>query len=304
MVKNGLLIGINYRNTPNELNGCINDINNTRDFLISKLEYNNFIVLTDDTTFKPTRVNILRAIDIFVRSLKAGDEGWFHFSGHGILQRDFNRDEESGFDSCIVPIDYDVSGIITDDVIRQRLAQRVSKGVKLYVVLDACHSGTGCDNRYKYDDDSSYLLTDKNVKTYPTTYHPLEWELRQTTREFKKYTKTLGEIFCISGCQDDQTSEDAFIKKDLQYGGALTSTLLAHMHSNDLNTYKWKHLLKDVCCNLKVDGYTQRATITSGQPMNMESSVFNIQKKLKMKINKTVTYSNKNKNMKHMNYSK
>ena len=175
MVKNALLIGINYKNTSDKLNGCINDINNVRNFLISKLEYNNFIFLTDDTTVKPTRVNILKAIDTFVRSLKPGDEGWFHFSGHGILQRDFNRDEESGFDSCIVPIDYDVSGIITDDVIRQRLAQRVSKGVKLYVVLDACYSGTGCDNRYKYDDDSSYLLTDKNVKTYPTTYHPLEW---------------------------------------------------------------------------------------------------------------------------------
>lgn len=302
MVKNGLLVGINYKNTPNELNGCINDINNARDFLISKLEYNNFIVLTDDTPIKPTRVNILKAIDMLVRSLKPGDEAWFHYSGHGVLQRDFNRDEESRFDSCIVPIDYGVSGIITDDVIRQMLTQRVPIGVKLYVVLDACNSGTGVDNRYKYDDLS--YLADKNVKTLPTTYHPSEWALRQTIREFKRYTKTVGEIFCISGCQDEQTSADVFIQKDQQFGGALTTTLLAHMHSNDLNTYKWKHLLKDVCCNLKIDGYTQRATITSGQPMNMESSVFNIQKKLKIKINKTVTDLNKNKKMKHMNYSK
>jgi len=302
MVKNGLLVGINYKNTSNELNGCINDINNIRNFLVSKLEYNNFIVLTDDTPIKPTRVNILKAIDMLVRSLKPGDEAWFHYSGHGTLQRDFNRDEESGLDSCIVPIDYNVSGIITDDVIRQRLTQRVPIGVKLYVVLDACHSGTGCDNRYKYDDLS--YLADKNIKTLPKTYRPSEWALRQTIREFKRYTKTVGEIFCISGCQDEQTSADAFIKKDEQYGGALTSTLLLHLHSNDLNTYKWKHLLKDVCCNLKIDGYTQRATITSGQPMNMESSVFNIQKKLKMKINKTVTDLNKNKNMKRMNYSK
>ena len=302
MVKNGLLVGINYKNTPNELIGCINDINNIRNFLISKLEYNNFIVLTDDTPIKPTRVNILKAIDMLVRSLKPGDEAWFHYSGHGTLQRDFNRDEESGFDSCIVPIDYGVSGIITDDVIRQMLIQRVPIGVKLYVVLDACHSGTGCDNRYKYDDLS--YLADKNVKMLPKTYRPSEWALRQKIREFKRYTKTVGEIFCSSGCQDEQTSADAFIKNDQQFAGALTSTLLLHLHSNDLNTYKWKHLLKDVCCNLKIDGYTQRATITSGQPMNMESSVFNIQKKLKIKINKTVTDLHKNKNMKHLNYSK
>ena len=47
MVKNALLIGINYKNTSDKLNGCINDINNVRNFLISKLEYNNFIFLTD-----------------------------------------------------------------------------------------------------------------------------------------------------------------------------------------------------------------------------------------------------------------
>ena len=300
MVKNAVLVGINYKNTPNELNGCINDVSNIRNFLVSKLGYNNFIFLTDDTTVRPTRINILRAIDMLVRSLKSGDEGWFHFSGHGILQRDFNRDEESGVDSCIVPIDYDVSGLITDDVIRQILVQRVPKGAKLYVVLDACHSGTGCDCRYKYD-DSSYL-TDQNVKTLPRTYHPSEWSLRQTMREFRRYSRTLGEVFCISGCQDEQTSADAFIQKDQQYGGALTSTLLSHMNSNDLNTYKWKHLLKDVCCNLKIDRYTQRATMTSGQPMNMESNVFEVKKKIE--IRKKINYINKNINHVNMNIIK
>jgi hypothetical protein len=290
MAKRGLLIGINYRNTSDELKGCINDVNNVREFLASKLGYTSFIVLTDDTTIKPTRANILGAIDTFVRSLKAGDEGWFHFSGHGILQRDFNRDEESGFDSCIVPIDYDASGLITDDVIRRMLVQRVPKGAKLYVVLDACNSGTGCDCRYKYDDDSSYSI-DQNAKTLPKTYQPSEWSLRQTVRELKKYTKTRGEVFCISGCQDEQTSADAFIQQDQQYGGALTSTLLAHMQSNDLNTYKWKHLLKDVCCNLKIDGYTQQATITSGRPINMENTVFEIKKNLK--IHKKIMYVNR-----------
>ena len=37
--KYALIIGINYYNTPNRLNGCINDANNIRNLLINKLIY-------------------------------------------------------------------------------------------------------------------------------------------------------------------------------------------------------------------------------------------------------------------------
>jgi len=273
MVKNGLLIGINYNNSPNKLYGCINDINNTKKFLTSKLGYRNFIILTDDTKIKPTKQNILKAFRMFVNSLKPGDEGWFHYSGHGVLQRDLNFDEVSGYDSCIVPIDYNIFGIITDDTIRTNLIQKIKKGVKLYIVLDACHSGTGCDNRYKINDSSFYY--DKNVKIYPTTYNPTEWILQQTVTEFKKYPRTSGEVYTISGCEDNQLSIDAFDKKDSTYGGALTTALLLHFNSNDLKIYKWKHLLKDISCSLKINGFQQQPTITSGRPLNTELSVFN-----------------------------
>jgi hypothetical protein len=49
MVKRALLIGINYKNTPDQLDGCINDVNNIRNFLTLKLGFTNFMVLTDDT---------------------------------------------------------------------------------------------------------------------------------------------------------------------------------------------------------------------------------------------------------------
>jgi len=270
MVKCGLLIGINYRGTEAQLNGCINDVNNMKLFLQSQLGYTDFVMLTDDTPVKPTGINILKQIDILVRKLKSGDEAWVHFSGHGTLVRDRNRDEESGFDSCFVPIDYERAGLISDDVIRSNLVQRVPRGAKLYVVLDACHSATGCDLRHKYD-DSSY---NNNQKGKSPTYVPSEWLLRQTSYEFKKYPRTNGEVYCISGCQDNQTSADVFIESDKMYGGVLTSTMLSLLKSNDLKTYKWKHLLKDICCSEKVNGYTQRTALTSGNPLNMENTVF------------------------------
>lgn len=293
MVKRALLIGINYKNTPDQLDGCINDVNNIRNFLTSKLGFTNFMVLTDDTEIKPTRKNILKAFDIFVNSLIPGDVGWLYYSGHGVLQRDFNRDEVSGYDSCIVPIDYNVSGSgnITDDIIRRNLTQRVRKGVKLYIVLDACNNGTGCDNRFKLTDSSFYY--DKDAKSYPTTYIPSEWTLQQTVTEFKKYPRTLGEIYTISGCEDDQYSADT------SNGGALTNALLELFVSNDLTKYKWKHFLKDLSCFLKIYGYDQQPTITSGQPINIENSIFEPLKKIKINTNlnkKKFRYMNINHN--------
>lgn len=270
MVKYGLLVGINYTGTAYQLNGCINDVNNMKNFLQSQLGYTSFVMLTDNTPVKPTKANILKEIDTLVRSLKSGDEAWFHYSGHGLLMRDVNRDEESGQDSCLAPLDYQRSGFISDDVIRSNLVQRVPKGAKLYVVLDACHSGTGCDLRYKYDDTS--FQTNRNIK--PLTYVPSDWNLRQTSYEFKRYNKTACEVYCISGCQDNQESGDTFIESDQMYGGVLTSTMLSLLKSNDLKTYKWKHLLKDVCCSEKVNGYAQKTALTSGNPLNMENTVF------------------------------
>ena len=268
-MRRALLVGINYLGTPNQLYGCINDINNIGTYLYTVRKYNSFIVLTDYTAQKPTRNNILSAFAVLLKGAVAGDELWFHYSGHGNLMRDTNGDEESGQDSCICPLDFSRSGFITDDLIRNNLALRVPKGVRLYIILDACHSGTGCDLRYKYD-DASYL-TNKNAPL-PAKYVTTEWSLKQTNYEYKRYAKTTGDVFCISGCQDVQTSADAYI--DGQSAGALSYILLNCLRSNPSTTYKWKHLLKDICCGEKVNRFEQRTAITSGNPLNMEDTVF------------------------------
>jgi hypothetical protein len=268
-MRRGLLVGINYIGTPNRLYGCINDINNIGSYLRTFRNYNSFIVMTDYTAMKPTRSNILAGFNALLKGAVAGDELWFHYSGHGSLLRDTNGDEESRLDSCLCPIDFTRSGFISDDIIRSNLAALVPKGVRLYIVLDACHSGTGCDLRYKYD-DSSYL-TNKMAKM-PAKYIASDWSLKQTNYEFKRYNKTNGEVFCISGCQDNQTSADAYMNGEST--GALTYLLLTCLRNNSQTTYKWKHLLKDICCGEKVCQFEQRTAITSGNPLNLEDSVF------------------------------
>jgi hypothetical protein len=79
-------------------------------------------------------------------------------------------------------------------------------------------------------------------------------------------------VFCISGCQDSQTSADAFLGG--KAAGALTHSLLESLKANPASTYKWKHLLKDVCCRERVGRFTQRTSITSGTPLNLDEVVF------------------------------
>jgi hypothetical protein len=270
-MKRALLVGINHIGTRNELSGCINDINAVAAYLQDVRGYpsSSFIRMSDVEARKPTRANILAGFKALLQGVRAGDELWFHYSGHGSLRRDTNGDEESGADSCICPLDFNLNGFITDDVIRSALAASVPAGARLYVVLDSCHSGTGCDLRYKYD-DSSYLSN--NAAPLLAVYDPNAWTLRQTHYEYKRYAKTAGEVFCISGCQDSQTSEDAFLAG--KPAGALTHCLLLSLKANDLATYKWKHLLKDVCCRERVGQFTQRTSITSGIQLNLDDCVF------------------------------
>lgn len=266
-MKRALLVGINYIGTPYRLNGCINDVANIEAFL-KTLGYTEFIKYTDDTrdaSKLPTRNNILIGFLNLLKGAKAGDELWFHYSGHGTLQRDGNRDEVSGQDSCICPSDFMRSGFITDDIIRANLAVKVPAGVRLVIVLDACHSGTGADLRFKCD-DNSYL---KNRSRSPKVFNTDDWLIRQTITELQNYSMTSGDVFLISGCADNQTSADALIQS--KWAGALTHSFLALLKYNP--NYVWNNFLKDLNCFLKVSGYSQRPVLSCGKTRIINTKV-------------------------------
>lgn len=77
--KKALLIGINYFNTDNELNGCINDVANIKNFITSVYGFqeDDMVILTDDqpedAKFYPTRANILSAMSWLVADAQPND---------------------------------------------------------------------------------------------------------------------------------------------------------------------------------------------------------------------------------------
>jgi hypothetical protein len=281
--RTALLVGINYRNTTDELNGCYNDVVNVATYLRTVLGYapGAITMLTDGNhgsvfpaSVAPTRQNILAGMATLVAGMVAGDEAFFHYSGHGTLVRDGNGDEVSGMDSCICPLDYAApastgGGVITDDEIRALLVNKVPRGARLYVILDCCHNGTGCDVRYKYE-DYSILLRPPSAAARTGAV----WRTQQKAFVQGKYTETAGEVFMISGCRDEQTSADAYINN--AFAGALTYAVFAILRANQaaIRTYSWSALLRDVRHFMRVNRYSQIPQIMTGQLITPDRPVF------------------------------
>lgn len=90
--KKALLIGINYTGSQHELNGCINDTMNVRDFLVNERGFSDsksdMIIMTDDpenegTSFWPSGENMLAAFKWLTSYNEPGDSCWLSYSGHG-----------------------------------------------------------------------------------------------------------------------------------------------------------------------------------------------------------------------------
>ena len=253
-LKKALLIGINYIDDPsNKLQGCINDIKNIKT-QINKFypKCNEIKMLRDDSTKlieKPSRKNIIDGINWLVKDLKAGDNVYFHYSGHGGLTVDLNKDEASGMDSCIYPISNKTIEMILDDELKTLLANKIPTGCKCFAVLDCCHSGSGLDLRFNIQCPSYGKLI---------------------ISQDSKYQKTNGSVIFLSGCMDSQTSDDTVNHKG-EPSGALTNALIDVWNTYGMNI-KFKFLLWDIRKLLKEREYEQIPQISCGNSLDINDT--------------------------------
>mmetsp|Transcript_6011 Transcript_6011/g.17100 ORF Transcript_6011/g.17100 Transcript_6011/m.17100 type:complete len:183 (+) Transcript_6011:3409-3957(+) len=70
--------------------------------------------------------------------------------GHGSRVRDYTGREQSGYNSTLVPIDFDRGGHIIDDELYEHLVCRMPKGTTLTCLMDCCHSGTVLDLPFNF----------------------------------------------------------------------------------------------------------------------------------------------------------
>ena len=242
--KTAFLVGVNYTGTINELYGCINDTKNVQDLLKSKYNFTNVTLLNDETSDKPTKQNILNGLQTLLSNTNSGDIAFFMFSGHGTCTADLNGDETDGRDEVILPIDaVSIQTCILDDDLNKIIRNTLKPGAKLIALFDSCFSGTVLDLRYTYG--------------YPDNTKNLE---------------TVGDVYMISGCTDQQTSADtvAPINGKEMASGAMTYAFLSMIKETAL----MGDLVTKMQAFLKDNGYSQRPLLSCGKKVDYGKTTF------------------------------
>lgn len=198
---------------------------------------------------------------------------------------DNQRTRVSGFNDTIVPVDYEVNGMIDSPTLHRHLVSRLPQNCTLTVIFDCCHSGSALELPYVYrtDEYGNVNLMDNLQMGYQLVgeashliqggfsfqnvgeaaqllggakdfFHSLRHQL--TGEDGGTNTETglaaasdFGEdwaregksVFMLSGCKDEQTSADAFIRG--KHVGAMSWAFLETM-KQDIN---WEFSFIDVC---------------------------------------------------------
>lgn len=229
--KYAFVVGINYLNCPTsmQLAGCANDALD----IVARLMENyhvpreNIRVLCDDelpnwtelgfTVGAPTNAAIKEGWKWLVgkASSNSGNSLFFSYSGHGSQVIDRSGDELSGFDETLVPCDFyrEGVGMILDDEVRSLLVNPLPSGCHLTAVIDACHSETVMDLRYKMLATHTFGSSDIGSRLACDQRHE----------------PTQADVVLITGCMDSGTAADAWA--NAKPAGALTACLLAELET-------------------------------------------------------------------------
>jgi len=242
--KKALLIGINYINTQYALSGCIDDSNRIKDILTKK-GFEVIQHLTDLTSSKPTKQNILNELTNMLVNAVSGDILFFYFSGHGSNIYDISGDETDGMDEMI--ISSDLQGIL-DDELKAILSTNLKKDVTLVGLFDSCNSGTMFDLKFNYLDSNNYDKFTENDRV----------------------SECDGNVLMISGCMDSQTSAEALIDNKRQ--GAMTWSFIESI--NKTPTSSWRELLKSMRGLLKSNKYTQIPQLSTDSLYDIDLPLF------------------------------
>ncbi|KAM7279855.1 hypothetical protein ACFE04_006989 [Oxalis oulophora] len=192
--KKAVVCGINYYGKF-RLQGSVNDAKNIRNLLIECYGFplNSIWMLSDedkDPMNRPTKQNMIRALEWLIEDCQSGDSLVFFYSGHGSRVADDNFDEQDGYDEALCPLDFKTAGKLLDDDINDIIVKPLPPNVKLLAIMDTCFSGTVLDLQH--------VCKKKSV----------QWEFHGNSDK-----ETSGGLaICISACDDHQNSADTTVR--------------------------------------------------------------------------------------------
>ena len=238
-----LLVGISHYSSNNTGWDDINGVNDIR-ILYGRLQQEGFVIDTL-TESNATAANIRNALHALSTRTKSNDTIYLHFSGHGQPMEDADGDEQDGWDETFIPIDahmgykqgvYEGNNHITDDELNicfNHIRRKIGEKGLLFVVFDACHSGTmsreGSDANI--DDDAAvrgtYIGFSKDKE-----YHPLR-EQKPTCHYDIRQESTLSPVIILEACQAWQQNIEVLV--DGKYYGPLSYAIYHQLQAESFS---------------------------------------------------------------------
>ena len=230
------LVGINEYPSPNELYGCINDVDDIALFLVNRCGWvpSNIRKLVDR---RATKAAILERLNGMVECANPGDLLVFYYSGHGsqLALRSSTDGSVNTVHESICPIDFDgtrETAIIDNDF--KDIFSRLPKEVTFIWISDSCFSG-GLDRTFKL---SNSLVTSKSYQL-PSD---LTWRIITAaskglkTAELKDSMPQSGLAFLAASTATQSSSDSRFLNGspngEGRPNGAFTYYLLRHLEAD------------------------------------------------------------------------
>lgn len=214
-IKRALLIGISdYGNTDEDPNKWANISGANDVFLLTPLFNEQGFNVTSLVDAQATHAGITKALKKLVKNSKKGDVVYIHFSMHGQPYEDLNGDEEDGWDEALIPVDaqmnysegiYDGKNHLLDDELEiyfNEIRNKIGTNGQLYVILDACHSGTASRG-----DDGHVRGTREGFTRSGKDYTP---DRTQETNDYFTVVTTKGQspVTFIEACRSYQVNRE------------------------------------------------------------------------------------------------
>ncbi len=272
-----LLVGINAY-PGNELNGCVNDVTDMADFLVSHSSFDeDEIRLITDA--RATTNAIQDRLNWLLTGAKPGDRIVFHYSGHGAQ---FPVRDASGHvsrvDECICPVDFDWT---EQHAIRDKqfndLFSKVPKGVEFTWISDSCFSG---------DLAREFVPPKRKLKVFPMPAD-IAWRMRTAESKalkphrFEHVVENFNAVL-VSGCSQRETSADAEI--DGRFNGALTYYLLKTLSTPTGLIQTLDRVISHTRTALHHNGYNQHPQLEGLRDLMDQPFLASLQKKAASKV--------------------
>ncbi len=244
--KRALLIGLS--NYSKEYSWS--KINGTNDIDLIKRGLKGFKI-TELRNAQATHDAIINAINALIHQTKGGDIVYLHFSGHGQPVEDIDGDEGDGWDESFVPYDagqiYGYKGYkgdkhLLDDQLNlyiQRLRQKAGNRGFVYIVIDACHSGTmdRGDETDSSDFDVAPIRGTNQGFSASKFYRPKK-DLKPISHYNLQSDKSLADIIILEACGPNQKNQE--IKVDGKFYGPLSYSVFQMLNTQGLiGSKKW-----------------------------------------------------------------